>query len=307
MSTCARDAQGAGNKRSRAPSVEYASALVDLSPSQQTHTSQPLRLQAPDPPSDADKSVASGMMEPSVMPLAVHVGVATIMTRGARKRQRASTAVAPASGHMLPAASSAHVYSTGARAVQMPLTDGPLRGLDNLGNTCYLNAILQSMMHVPSLTAAAEQHWDMVHTWRSHNAADCMVCCLRHLRVDAAQRGPPAAIAPGAFRNAAAKLDARFHDGQQQDASEMLLTIMQPCIKQCSEIGELLEGMETPVTVCSVCKKSCQHNSVTLGPVMCLHFMGQHRHSGFHLHELLAGYLSNTRVEAECYLPFGLE
>lgn len=99
-----------------------------------------------------------------------------------------------------------------------------MKGLANEGNTCYLNAALQCLVHVPGLTNYALSGWaDKDLAKKRINA-----CALarEYLALTAAYWAPGQAASAGGVRAALAKLHKPFANDKPHDAHEALTLVL---------------------------------------------------------------------------------
>ncbi|ORZ30846.1 hypothetical protein BCR44DRAFT_1393110 [Catenaria anguillulae PL171] len=122
---------------------------------------------------------------------------------------------------------------TSADGQNMPPVAGPwLRGLANLGNSCYLASVVQCMFRIPEMRdrylSGADEH-QLTCSAASH--AECWECQWIKLARGLAEGGKVpdpslghgnAAVTPAMFKHMVAKGHKEFSGMRQQDASEFL-------------------------------------------------------------------------------------
>lgn len=144
-------------------------------------------------------------------------------------------------------------------AIQWPdsLPSG-LRGLNNMGHTCFMNSILQCMLHLPLLR---EYHLGLGHT-RQHcsvatSGGHCIACELYSV-FSSALCGERTPYSPSAFLHAWWELAGGALGGgcKQQDAHEFFLFILEMLAagagKDCLAM-QLFRGVVRSEVVCSNC------------------------------------------------------
>ncbi|XP_006178316.2 ubiquitin carboxyl-terminal hydrolase 17-like protein 6 [Camelus ferus] len=102
-------------------------------------------------------------------------------------------------------------------------------GLQNTGNTCYVNAALQCLTHTPPLASSmlSRQHWKVCQ-----KRAFCMVCAVQaHVT--------RALLHPGEVIKPRQDLVTSFHRDQQEDAHEFLMFMLNAMQQVCLSGYEL--------------------------------------------------------------------
>ncbi|NWU73717.1 UBP42 hydrolase, partial [Pterocles burchelli] len=91
-------------------------------------------------------------------------------------------------------------------------------GLQNVDNTCFLNAVLQCLTYTPPL---ANYLLSREHSRSCNQTGFCMVCTLeKHVR--AVLNSPGSSILPNAIVSTLTLIGADFQVGRQQDTHEFL-------------------------------------------------------------------------------------
>ena len=113
-----------------------------------------------------------------------------------------------------------------------PLSGPGYVGLQNLGNSCYLNATLQALCVVPAFTRQyADRHGELIGS-APEEAADDLVTqtaklagALVHLA--GVPEGEPAVVAPRMFKTVLGRGHGEFSTGRQQDAAEFFQYVLE--------------------------------------------------------------------------------
>ncbi|KAM9089960.1 ubiquitin carboxyl-terminal hydrolase 17-like protein 6 [Megaptera novaeangliae] len=103
-------------------------------------------------------------------------------------------------------------------------------GLQNVGNTCYMNAALQCLTHTPPL---ASSMLSQQHSTICPNQTFCMLCAMQtHIT--------RALLHPGEVIRSRKDLVASFHRHKQEDAHEFLMFTLDAMQQACLSAPELL-------------------------------------------------------------------
>ncbi|NXL44681.1 UBP42 hydrolase, partial [Podilymbus podiceps] len=102
-------------------------------------------------------------------------------------------------------------------------------GLQNLGNTCFLNSTLQCLTYTPPL---ANYMLSLEHTRSCHDEGFCMMCTLE-THVNQVLCFSSNAIKPTSVINGLKRIGKHFHFGSQEDAHEFLSFTVAALQKAC--------------------------------------------------------------------------
>lgn len=132
-----------------------------------------------------------------------------------------------------------------------------LRGLNNMGHTCFMNAILQALLHTPLLP---EHHLSHGHARQgcpvTRDGGFCVACELDGV-FSAAYSGSRSPFSPSAFLYSWWRLAGEGLSGyKQQDAHEFLLFILEMVSSSAgadSVVPRLFDGVMRSDMVCCAC------------------------------------------------------
>ncbi|KAG9439344.1 hypothetical protein H6P81_019509 [Aristolochia fimbriata] len=120
---------------------------------------------------------------------------------------------------------------------------GPL-GLQNLGNTCYLNSVLQCLTYTPPLAnfCLKNQHSSLCESSsKTDKKRDCPFCILERRIVRSLSIEAPL-DAPTKIQNSLRIFAEHFRFGRQEDAHEFLRYVIDACHNTCLKL--LKEGLK---------------------------------------------------------------
>ncbi|CAJ0581798.1 unnamed protein product, partial [Mesorhabditis spiculigera] len=155
------------------------------------------------------------------------------------------------------------------------MDDHYLRGIVNLGNTCYMNSIIQALVNIPALR---DFFLSGLHQHEGGELADCMLCIIQDAfqNLVAVEYETPVVLKQllGALWGSSAHL-AGYH---QQDAHEFLVTILElmhkalrPDDKTASHVGQcncIIDQLFSGVMQSSLSCERCGHRSLRDEPFL---------------------------------------
>uniref|UniRef100_A0A7S3LR14 ubiquitinyl hydrolase 1 n=1 Tax=Aplanochytrium stocchinoi TaxID=215587 RepID=A0A7S3LR14_9STRA len=151
----------------------------------------------------------------------------------------ATTVVAPAVEHVVapenlpgsnknPDTDEAKSVSTNSRVIEKSdsVLDFVGAGLNNLGNTCYINSILQCLIHTRGLVKRLKLHKTNLGYTKEHNEnGDCMLCTMYNL-VQCSCKLSGKNFAPRGIHSKLSVIAKQFLPGRQEDAHEFLRLLL---------------------------------------------------------------------------------
>ncbi|KAF1675815.1 Ubiquitin carboxyl-terminal hydrolase 42, partial [Pygoscelis papua] len=105
----------------------------------------------------------------------------------------------------------------------------PGAGLHNLGNTCFLNSVLQCLTYTPPL---ANYLLSREHSQSCHQQGFCMMCVME-AHVNEVLRFSASAIQPWTVVHVLTRIGEHFQHGMQEDAHEFLRCTVDAMQRAC--------------------------------------------------------------------------
>eukprot|EP00257_Ricinus_communis_P009207 XP_002527676.2 ubiquitin carboxyl-terminal hydrolase 20 [Ricinus communis] len=130
------------------------------------------------------------------------------------------------------------------RSVQETVPTGVAAGLYNLGNTCFINAVLQSFTHTVPLVKALRSCNHVMPCQRGVEGF-CAVCALRdHIELSLTSSGK--AVSPSKIVDNLKQISSCFEKYQQEDAHEFLQCLLDKLERCCLDPGLSDEASSSP-------------------------------------------------------------
>ncbi|KAF3441127.1 hypothetical protein FNV43_RR15038 [Rhamnella rubrinervis] len=118
--------------------------------------------------------------------------------------------------------------------------NGPPLGLRNLGNSCYLNSVLQCLTYTPPLAnfCLRNQHSSLCDSSDADRKRDCPFCILER-RIVRSLTGENTLDTPMKIQNCLRIFAEHFRFGRQEDAHEFLRYVIDACHNTCLRLKKL--------------------------------------------------------------------
>ena len=168
------------------------------------------------------------------------------------------------------------------------------KGLKNLGNSCFFNAIIQCLFHCPTFTAGI----------KNLSPEALTVNVLSHMRIllrDITSVHSLPYITPTkcltAVMNIAECQSAGIVKGVQQDASEFLGHLLEHFYQKFRPLSDIFEGQFISIHTCQLCSHSYSTNQPFKQYTLQMDLPSAHETQTLHLYKLMDHYHQSGIIE----------
>mmetsp|Transcript_17630 Transcript_17630/g.29624 ORF Transcript_17630/g.29624 Transcript_17630/m.29624 type:complete len:592 (-) Transcript_17630:172-1947(-) len=183
-----------------------------------------------------------------------------------------------------------HNIANGTSAIKKlrPFYDGPVSlrwpagrkigaGLNNLGNTCFLNSVMQCLTYTPPL---AKFVFDSIHTREDCRSKGFCALCVTSSHIKSALDSPGKTISPRVLCQNIRQISKCFKIGRQEDAHEFTRYLLEAMQQACLEPSKKVLPPQSETTFVhqafggrlrsQVTCTSCKYDSNTYDPFLDL-------------------------------------
>ncbi|XP_076924525.1 ubiquitin carboxyl-terminal hydrolase 2-like [Bidens hawaiensis] len=133
-----------------------------------------------------------------------------------------------------------------------------VKGLLNLGNTCFFNSILQNLLAMDTLRD---------HYMTLDGSIQALSAALKELFLETSSQSTTDLVNPRALFDSVCAMAPQFKGFQQQDSHELLRFLLDGLCNESSGIVDTMFGGQTSSSVCCL---ECGHTSVVYEPYLDL-------------------------------------
>lgn len=116
-------------------------------------------------------------------------------------------------------------------------------GLVNLGNTCYMNAALQCLIHIPQLIS-----YSSMKSYKDYRPSTCVAELINLVQSSGDNSSEYVSEKPSNLKYYMGKKYTQFSGDTQQDSFEFLLDLIELCCQESNRVVQKEPYRELPQT-----------------------------------------------------------